>query len=134
MASSRDFTLTKHAVDRLRERCVNFAKEVDWIKEAALKKKATYEYMSKAVEEKSFLNNSRFMTTIWEKYGFDNTYNMFIRENNVFVGVTNQTGSFIVTVLNRDEHYVPHLREKVKKFAKKERSNVGVYFPPGRRR
>jgi hypothetical protein len=134
MASPRDFTLTKHAVDRLRERCVNFAKEVDWIKETALKKKATYEYMSKAVEEKSFLNNSRFMTTIWEKYGFDNTYNMFIRENNVFVGVTNQAGSFIVTVLNRDEHYVPHLREKVKKFAKKEDQKLGVYFPPGRRR
>lgn len=110
MANIKDFTLTKHAIDRLRERCVEFAKEVDWIKETALKKKETYSFMAKASEEKSFLNNSIFMNMLGEKYGYENRYTMFVRDDNVFVGVTNERGNFIVTVLKKSEHYVPHVR------------------------
>jgi len=133
MASPQEFNLTKHAIDRLRERCPELSKEIDKIPESALKKKATYDYFLSAQEEKSFLNNSRFMDMLWTKYGFDNTYTMFIKDNAVFVGVTNEGGKFIVTTLKRDEHYIPHLRVKVKKFQKKSQEKLGVYFPPGRR-
>lgn len=119
MPSVREFIMTKHAIDRLRERNPLFAKEVDWIPETALKKKATYDYLYGASEEKSFLNNSIFMTMLGEKYGFHNRYSLFVRENNVFVGVSNERGDFIVTVLNKNEHYVPHVRHSVMKFKRK---------------
>jgi|ERR1017187_3722591 hypothetical protein len=119
MSSPRDFVLTKHAIDRLRERCPAFAKEVDWIKETALKKRATYDFFAQASEEKSFLNNSIFITMLGEKYGFENRYSMFVHDNMVFVGVSNVRGNYIVTVLNKNEHYVPHVRNSVKKFIKR---------------
>lgn len=121
MANIREFTITKHATDRLRERNPNFAKEVDWIPSAALKKKATYDFLHSAKEEKSFLNNSVFMTMLGEKYGFENRYSLFVRENYVFVGISNENGNFIVTTLLRDQHVVPHVRNSTVKFRKRSK-------------
>jgi hypothetical protein len=134
MADPLDYTLTKHAIERLCERSENFARIIADVSVPSLKIKATYDFMRAASEEKSFQNNTRFMTMLGEKYGFENCYTMFVRENSVFVGVSNSRGKYIVTVLKRDDHYLPHIRNKVQKFEKKQSAKLGVYFPPGARR
>ena len=134
MANPLDYALTNHAIERLHERCESFAKQIDSITIPALKRKVTYEFLSEASEEKSFLNNSVFMTMLGEKYGFENQYTMFVRDNSVFVGVSNNRGRFIVTVLKRDEHYLNHIKHRTKKFEKKPKEKISAYFPPGRRR
>jgi len=133
VADPLDFIVTRHAVDRLLERNPEFAATVDPTLGQALKLKATYEYIASAKEEKSFLNNSIFMTMLGEKYGFENCYKMFVRDNSVFVGVSNERGRFIVTTMTRDGHYLAHIRHKVQKFQKKEGVKLPSYFPPGRR-
>ncbi len=132
-----DFALTKHAMDRLMERNPDFALEVSQITQPALKKKAFYEYLAQAREEKAFLNNSTFMTMIGEKYGFHNKYRMFSKDDIVFVGVQNEGGNFIVTALTKSEHYVPHVKHRVQKFKKPEINTVEADASPcvpGRRR
>ena len=120
MAHPRDFTLTRHACDRLKQRDRDFAKEIVKVDSPALQLKAAYDFLHGATEERSFLNNSIFMTMLGEKYGFENRYTLFVRGNNVFVGVSNERGDHIVTVLNKNEHYVPHIRHSIKKFQKRE--------------
>lgn len=134
MANPLDYILTKHAIERLCERNSEFAAMLNDINLPSLKIKATYEFMKDTKEEKSFLNNSIFMTMLGEKYGFDNKYTLFVRDNSVFVGVSNPRGRFIVTVLKRDHHYISHIRQKVQKFEKKANKELSNYFPPGKRR
>ena len=129
MSDPRNFIVTNHAIDRLRERCPDYAKEVDKISSGSLKKKVTYDFISKASEEKSFLNNSRFMTMLGEKYGFENSYTLFVKENIVFVGVTNPRGNFIVTAMKRDEHYLAQIKNKVKKYEKKSTEKLCSFYP-----
>lgn len=132
MANPLDYILTKHAVDRLCERNRDFSISVE-SRTPAIKLREAYNFMAAATEEKSFLNNSIFMTMLGEKYGFDNCYTLFVRDNNVFVGVSNPRGRYIVTVMNRDSHYLPHIRHKVQKFQKKEKESLPIHFPAGRR-
>jgi len=124
MANASEFTLTNHAIVRLRERCETFSKLVDSIASGSLKLKATYDYVAQATEEKSFLNNSIFVNKLGEKYGFDQRYSLFVRNDMVFVGVSGERGNAIVTVLKKSEHYVPHIRESVKKFDKSPKKQV----------
>jgi len=131
MSDIKNFIVTNHAIDRLRERCPEYIKLNDKILSIALKKKATYDFISQSSEEKGFLNNSRFMTMLGEKYGFDNRYTLFVRENIVFVGVTNLRGNFIVTTMKRDEHYLSQIKNKVKKYEKKSSEKLCNYYPPG---
>jgi hypothetical protein len=133
MASARDFTLTNHAIERLRERDENFPKLVDNITSTSLKLKATYDYVAQSTEEKSFLNNSIFMTKLGEKYGFDRRYYLFVRDDLVFVGVSGDQGNAIVTVLKKSEHYLYHVRETVKKFEKRPKKMVMVEEPMHRK-
>lgn len=119
MSNPHDFFLTTHAIQRLHERCSEFAKEANLIKDQFLRKKTTYDFLYGATEDKRFLNNSIFMTMLGEKYGFENRYTMFIRDDNIFVGITNKRGSFIVTVMKKSEHYISHVRVKVQKYRRK---------------
>jgi hypothetical protein len=140
MTNPLDYTLTKHAIERLLERDPDFSKicqtieAVSSINLPVLKLKAAYNYMKDASEERSFLNNSVFMTKLGEKYGFDNSYTLFVKANSVFVGVSNQRGNAIVTVLSRGEHYISHIKHKIKKFEKKAKKEFAPYFPPGKSR
>jgi len=59
-----------------------------------------------------------------EKYGYENRYTMFVRDDNVFVGVSNERGDFIVTVLKKSEHYVPHVRGPMEKTFTRKKSPV----------
>jgi len=132
MSKSLDYILTKHAVERLCERNHEFSTKVEALP-PALRLKEAYKLMAESKEEKSFLNNSIFMTMLGEKYGFDNCYTLFVRDDNVFVGISNPSGRYIVTVMNRGNHYLPHIRHKVQKFKKKEGKALPVHFPAGHR-
>ena len=117
--SPLDFMMTKHAIERLRERNYEFAKHIDQVckpSETARKKQLTYEFLHQATEESSFLNNTSFMTRLYEKYGYDNRYSLFVNGKIVFVGVTNERGSYIVTSLAREDHKVKHIRQTNKKW------------------
>jgi hypothetical protein len=131
MSDIKKFIVTKHAIDRLYERCPDHAKEIAKIVEIALKKKSTYDFINQSSEEKSFLNNSRFMIMLGEKYGFENRYTLFIKDNIVFVGVSNKSGNFIVTAMNRDNHYLSQIKNKVKKYENKSSEKLCNYYPPG---
>jgi len=122
MANPRDFTLTGHAIDRLYERSPVFVMTISTVPNGAYKKKATYEFMYEAKEEKRFRNNLRFMTMLGEKYGFENNFTLFVRDDSVFVGISNDRGNFIVTVLKKSEHYVSHISGSVKKFVNKPKA------------
>lgn len=132
MSNPSDFSISKHAMERLLERDKLFAKNTEHYK-PALKIKAMYEYLKDSSEEKRFLNNSTFMIMLGEKYGFDKQYTMFIKNDSVFVGVINNTKNVIVTVLDQKSHYLNHIKQKVQKFKCKKETNA-VYFPPGSRK
>lgn len=117
--SPQEFTMTKHAIERLRERDYEFAKAIDQAckpSETAKKKQLTYAFLHGATEERSFLNNTAFMARLYEKYGFENRYSLFVNGKIVFVGVTNDRGSYIVTSLAREEHKVKHISQSNKKW------------------
>lgn len=123
MSDITKFTITKHASERLYERCHEFAKVIDSIEAPALRIKAAYDFVRNATEEKRFINNSIFMIKLNEKYGYENSYTFFVRENNVLVGVINENGRFIVTVLDRMSHVIPHIKYKTTKFNKSKKAN-----------
>ena len=109
MSNIRDFTLSHHAIARLLERhpyvCINESSP-------ALKKKAIYEFMYGASEEKAFQNDIAFLTYLSERYGYDQ-YTMFVRANVVFVGKTTigeQNNHVIVTVLDKGAHSCRHIQ------------------------
>jgi len=131
MSDPRNFTITKHAIDRLRERFPDFAKENDKIISNSLKKKAIYDFLiNQTSEEKSFLNNSTFMIMLGEKYGFGKQYTMFTKDNILFIGISDDVGNYIVTTMKRDEHYVNQINTKIKKYEKKSSEKLCNYYPP----
>jgi len=119
MANITEFKITKHASDRLYERCPDYARLIDSTNIPAIKIKLTYEFVKPSHEENSFLNNSSFMNYMWEKYGFENNYRFFVYENIIYIGIINPNGKFIVTVLNKNQSDIPHIKYSVNKFRKK---------------
>lgn len=105
----QDFRLSKHAVERLVERNEKFAKSLTAPYQAT---SAAYRYIADAVEERSFLNDTRFMVMVHERYGFDKQYAMFVKDNSIFVGIVEPDVCTIVTVLNRNEHQVTHFKTR----------------------
>lgn len=112
----KTFSLTKHAIQRLIQRDINFAKQYAVITPAAMQKKFAYDYFYGSVEEKAFLNSSTFMTMLGERYGFDKKYRMFVRGDSLFVGMIDGPVNIIVTVLQRSGHYCRNICTPVKKF------------------
>lgn len=75
------YFLTFHAVERLQQRFSSITNQNEKIKNWNRKNKETASVKSvfdqllfEAEENKSFKNNTRYMTTIYEKYGFDDEY------------------------------------------------------------
>jgi hypothetical protein len=115
----REFTLSKHAIERLRERHPHIAKEIDKLagnEGTAIKKKHTYEFFYKSTEERGFLNDPRFMIMLHDKYG-PKDYRIFVRDDVVFVGVKGDP-NMIVTTLSRDTHTSRHVKHQQKKWKK----------------
>lgn len=122
----REFTLTKHAIERLRERHPDVAKKIDTEssdKGTAIKKRITYDFFHGSKEEKGFLNDARFMIMLHEKYG-PKDFRVFVRDDVVFVGVADEKDKVIVTTLHRDTHSSRHVKHQPKKWKKREDSSI----------
>ena len=123
MSNATSFCLSKHAIDRLRER---FPEQKEWlqyydkINENALRVKARYEFMQGAKEEKAFLNDTRFMMGIYDRYGYDRHYRIFVKDGIILIGVEGTDGNVIATAIPKNEHYSPHIKHSRKKFTKRE--------------
>ena len=135
MANIVDFKVTNHAFDRLVDRCPEFQKIVKMISTPALKKKASYDFVKNFIEEKSFTNNTIFMNYLYSRYGYDKTYNFFIKDNIILVGISYSGGKYIVTILEKNKHLVHHLKNTTQKFKKKpEQINIDITPTPIPRR
>ena len=118
----REFNLTRHSLERLRERHPLVSAEIKkqaGDKGTAIVIKLTYEFFHGSTEERAFLNDHNFMIMLHEKYGHRD-YRVFIRDNVMFIGVVEENRNTIVTVLDRRTHKCNHLRTKQKKFKSKE--------------
>lgn len=116
---ARTFTLTKHAIQRLRERFPRIAKELDQHEQPAVKLHKTYQLLWDSSEERSFKNNSMHMKIVQEKYGYDNDYRFFVNGDVIFLGVINDGRRSIVTVMDKKQHVVPHVRNTNLKYTKR---------------
>ena len=66
----RSYYLTRHAVERFKERCRGKVNGVDWNDFLSIKIKM-YKMVNESKEDRSYLNNFRLMEHIYEKYGYD---------------------------------------------------------------
>jgi len=120
MASPKDFSLSQHAIERLIERSPEFRRQYDLIDAPALKKKAAYDLLIGATEEKGFKNCTAFTTFLHERYGYDTSFSFFVNGDMIFVGVTGTRGSVIVTTVSRKDHVVRQVRNPVQKYTRRE--------------
>lgn len=103
------YFITKHAVDRLIQRCPQAIKM--WPKlnswngysSPSIYKDVFEQIYQKSSENKSIINNTAFMVNkYWEKYGFDSEYRFFecqeLRLQLVFVKSRNEKNFTLVTV------------------------------------
>jgi hypothetical protein len=104
-----DFMITDHAITRLKERFPLIAKQLQEITVPAFRKKFGYDLLANTKENRSFKNNSSFMSYLGEKYGFDKKYSFFVNEDIVFVGVTDGDRNVIVTIIDGRDAKIKHL-------------------------
>lgn len=114
-----EFTLTKHAQDRIRERFPHAMDEVDFLQAPADRLRKMYEFLWNATVENRVINDTMFMQYIQEKYGYDKTFKFFANRDMLFIGVVASNGNFIVTVVNRNDYVSRYLRPTEKKMQKK---------------
>lgn len=112
------FILTKHAVTRLAERDKDFKKTIQGLANPTDILKLAYEYFKEAVEERTFINNSNFMTMLGEKYGFDKKFHMYVRNDSIFVCVIDDQAHVVVTVVQKSQHYCRNIAGKNTKYKK----------------
>lgn len=121
MAAPKEFKLSKHAFDRLLERDKEFNLLITKDMTPEMVHGLAYKYLNSSIEDKSFLNNTKFMVRIQEKYGYDPIF-IFVKNKSIFVGYRKPTKNVIVTVLNRDMDTANHIRHKRIKYKSKETS------------
>ena len=110
MTAPRDFSLTKHAIARMLERFPRLKESWDARKQPGVRLKFMYELFWEAEELKSVVNDTEFMTYISNRYGAENKYTFFMLNDAVFIGVTNERGNHIVTVVRKCLFRSPQLR------------------------
>lgn len=117
MARPHDYVLSAHAVDRMMERGGKIAATIRKSTSTTERREAVHKLLCDGVENRSFLNDTKFMTGIYEKYGYDRKYVAFLAHGFIFLGVDNGQTRTIVTILPQDEHRVHHFRPN-KRFGK----------------
>lgn len=105
--SPSEFTLTKHAIERLLYRFHNTEKSWKAITSSSLRLKFVYDLFSGAKECKSIHNDTEFMTYVYMKYGTESKYTFFVLDDAVFIG----RGTNIVTVIRKSLHPSARARE-----------------------
>lgn len=114
-----EFTLTKHAQQRIRERFPHAMEEVDFLPTPADRLRKMYEFLWNATLENRVINDTLFMQYIQDKYGYDKSFRFFANQDMLFIGVVATNGNFIVTVVNRNDYVSRYLRPTEKKMQKK---------------
>ena len=114
-----EFSLTKHAQDRLRERFPDAMKEIEFEQSAGLRIRKMYEFLWNSTVENRVVNDTLFMQYCHERYGYDKTLKFFVNHDMLFIGVISTHGNYIVTVVNRNGYTSRYLHPTEKKLQKK---------------
>ena len=114
-----EFTLSRHAIQRLRERFPDDMKEVDFEQSPALRIKLMYDFLLAATVENRVIHDTMFMQYLQDKYGYDKAFKFFANGDMLFIGVMSKRGNCIVTVVNRSQYPSRFLRAAEKKIQKK---------------
>ena len=75
-----------------------------------------YSRLDLAQTERSFLNNSNFMTWYYDKYGFDKSFEFLIHEDLLFIVVLERGRKIVVTCVLAKTHIAGKINLSKKKF------------------
>lgn len=114
-----EFTLSKHAIQRLQERFPDSMQEINFEQSAALRIKKMYEFLLASTVESRVIHDTMFMQYLQEKYGYNKAFKFFANGDMLFIGVVSKRGNCIVTVVNRSQYPSRFLRATEKKIQKK---------------
>ena len=116
----QEFSLTKHAMDRMRERFPHAMKDLEFEQSAAIRIRKMYEFLWNSTIENRVINDTMFMQYVQEKYGYDKNLKFFANQDMLFIGVIMANGgNYIVTVVNRLDYASKYLRPVTQKMKKK---------------
>lgn len=115
----QSFTLTRHAMDRIKERFPEAMTDIMFEQSAAIRNRKLYEFLWNSTLENRVINDTMFMQYAYEKYGFDKQFKFFANGDMLFIGVIATDGNYIVTVVNRSTYVCRYLRPTVRKLQKK---------------
>jgi hypothetical protein len=106
---------TNHAIERFRERFYLLCKD---------KKKGEvisemYDLVNNNKPDRSFLNNTKYMIKLYERYGYDLDFEFLRHENMIFVARKDRARKIVLTCYPPDDR-VFHNRVKFKKKDKKK--------------
>jgi hypothetical protein len=111
--------LTKHAIGRFRERFGQlYVKGID-------PSVQIYRLIDQSTDNRSFLNNTAFLTYCRERYGCDQRYKFLVKDNIVFVVNCYKGEQRVVTILNKD--MTPYI-QTIKKFKKQPAKNEVPHY------
>lgn len=114
------FSLTKHALQRMRERFPDEMREaVDFEPNDAIRLRKMYEFLWNATAENRVIHDTKFMQYVHERYGYEKTLRFFVNGNMLFIGAINDGKYNIVTVVDRRNYVSRYLHPVEKKFHKK---------------
>lgn len=128
------YFLTFHAVERLQQRFVKITNQNEKIKnwnrayrEIDSVKPVFDQLISDSVENKTFINNTRYMTHIYEKYGFDNEYKFLENQEHGILFVMKKprgNNDFTLVTLMPTEYKHTNALNTVKYNDKKKKSEI----------
>ena len=115
----QSFTLTRHAMDRIRERFPLAMEEVNFLQTPVERNRKMYDFLLNSTIEKRVIHDTMFMQFVQEKYGYDKSLKFFANNDMLFIGIVTESGNYIVTVVNRHDYASKYLRPTAKKIQRK---------------
>ena len=108
----RQTVFTNHALERLIERGGKATKHLRQTDDIRHRRQEALKVLENAEETRSYLNDTRFMTNLWHKHGYDKRFSILLANGLVFVGVLDddENKRIIVTVMDQKQHYANHIR------------------------
>ena len=110
MSAAVQFRITNHATERLFERGGKLLRHVPKTATPYARKIEAERMIARSKEVKSFINDTRFMSFLHRKYGYDRVYKAYTVDGLVFLGIVHPDAIVIVTVMDQQEHRVNHFR------------------------
>lgn len=109
------FTVTYHAIERLQQRfpkfCAKYPALSEWSYGRGINgvNRLLIQMLDEASENKSFINNTKYMVSLYEKYGYDVDYKMMELPNDgiIFVLTKPRNANLFIIVTVVPEEYIP---------------------------